>query len=220
MMTRHKWDMLAAFAGLMSVFMFFGAWFVYGSGPTTADTPASILEFFSNNYDRVVWSMFIQGLGALAMIWFMAALMVAMREAGEDLLALAAGLGFAVALALGSAATIMRSGIAFISVGDVSPDTVTVIFYLGSVIDTSQNVISAGFFLPVAIAVLRTRFIAAWWGWASILAGVWAIASATALDHTGFWSPQGAGFLNLVFYILWVGGTSVLLMNKMRREQA
>lgn len=219
-MSRHKWDMLAAFAGLMSVFMFFGAWFVYGSGPTTADTPASILEFFSNNYDRVVWSMFIQGLGALAMIWFMAALMVAMREAGEDLLALAAGLGFAVALALGSAATIMRSGIAFISVGDVSPDTVTVIFYLGSVIDTSQNVISAGFFLPVAIAVLRTRFIAAWWGWASILAGVWAIASATALDHTGFWSPQGAGFLNLVFYILWVGGTSVLLMNKMRREQA
>jgi len=220
MMTRQKWDMLAAFAGLMSVFMFFGAWFVYGTGPSTADAPADILRFFANNYDRVVWSMFIQGLGALAMIWFMAALMVAMRDVGEDLLSLAAGLAFAVALALGSAATIMRSGIAFISVGDVSPDTVAVIFYLGSVLDTSQNIISAGFFLPVAVAVLRTRFIAGWWGWASVVAGLWAIASATPLDHSGFWSPQGAGFLNLVFYILWVGGTSVLLMKRIRQEQA
>ena len=118
-MKKETWDWLAAFAGLMSVFLIFIGWLAYGGGPTVADTPATILEFFANNYDHVISSMFIQGLSALAMVWFMAALIIAMREAQEQLLAIAAGLSFAVALTLGSAATIMRSGIAFISIGDV-----------------------------------------------------------------------------------------------------
>lgn len=219
-MKKELWDRFAATAGLMSVFLIFLGWLVYGGGPTVADAPAAILEFFANNYDRVIWSMFLQGLSALAMIWFMAALIITMLDAQEQLLAIAAGLSFAVALALGSAATIMRSGIAFISVGDVSPDTVTVIFYLGSVIDTCQNIFSAGFFLTVAVAVLRTRFIPAWWGWISIAAGFWAVATTTALNHTGFWSPNQAGFLNLVFYVLWVGGTSILLMKRIHKGTA
>ncbi len=219
-MRKETWDQYAAIAGLISVFLFFAGWLVYGNGPTVADDPKTILGFFAGNHDRVIWSMFIQGLGSLAMIWFMAALVMAMRDVDETILAVAAGLSFAVALALGSAATIMRSGIAFISIGDVSPDTVAVIFHLGSVIDTGQNIISAGFFLPVALAALRTRFIPAWWGWASIAAGLWAVASATALNHSGFWSPNKAGFLNLVFYIVWVGGTSILLMRRMRKSIA
>ncbi len=216
-MRKDTWDQCAAIAGLMSVFLFFAGWFIYGNGPTVADDPGSILRFFTDNHDRVILSMFVQGLGALAMIWFMAALVMAMRDADEMILAVTAGLSFAVALALGSAATIMRSGIAFISIGDTSPDTVAVIFHLGSVIDTGQNIISAGFFLPVAIAALRTRFIPAWWGWVSIAVGLWAVASTTALNHSGFWSPNKAGFLNVVFYVVWVGGTSILLMKHMRK---
>lgn len=217
-MEKAKWNRSAAIAGLLSVLLFFAAWFTYGNGPTVADDPGVILGFFTDNHDRVIWSMFIQGIGSLAMLWFMAALVMAMRDAGETMLAVAAGLSFAVALSLGSAATIMRSGIAFISIGDISPDTVAVIFHLGSVIDTGQNMISAGFFLPVAIAALRSRFIPAWWGWVSIAAGLWAVASTTALNHTGFWSPGQAGFLNLVFYVVWVGGTSILLLKRMRED--
>jgi hypothetical protein len=196
--------------------LFIAGWLIYGNGPTVADDPRLILRFFTDNHDRVIWSMFVQGLGSLAMIWFMAALVIAMLDAREHLLATAAGLSFAVALALGSAATIMRSGLAFISIGDITPDTVAVIFHLGSVIDTGQNMLSAGFFLTVAAAALRTRFIPAWWGWVSIAAGLWAVVSTTALHHDGFWSPHGAGFLNLVFYIAWVGGTSILLLKRKR----
>ncbi|MDH3527444.1 MAG: hypothetical protein OEM43_08090 [Gammaproteobacteria bacterium] len=219
-MTREMWDRLAAAGGLMSVVLFVIGWLIYGNGPTVADDPGAILRFFADNHARVIWSMFVQGLGTLAMIWFMSALVMAMLDAREPLLAVAAGMSFVVALALGSAATIMRSGLAFISIGDISPDTVAVIFHLGSVIDTGQNIISAGFFLPVAVAALRTRFIPAWWGRVSLVAGLWAVASTTALNHGGFWSPHGAGFLNLVFYIVWVGGTSILLINRMRISAA
>jgi hypothetical protein len=158
--------------------------------------------------------MFAQGIGALAMIWFMAVLVLVMIDENESTLALIAAFSFAIALTLGSAATIMRSGLAFISVGDISPDTAALIFYLGSVIDTCQNVFSAGFFLTVALAALRTGFVPAFWGWVSIVAGLYAVVTTTALDHSGFWSPHQAGFLNLVFYILWVGGTSFLLMKR------
>jgi hypothetical protein len=188
-MTKDTWSRAGAGAGLLSVFLFFAGWFIYGSGPTVADAPETILDFFTNNHDRVIWSMFVQGLGALAMIWFMAALVMAMQDVKETVFAVAAALAFAVALALGSAATIMRSGIAFISVGDISADTVALIFYLGSVIDTGQNMIS-------------------------VAAGLWAVASTTALNHSGFWSPHEAGFLNLVFYVVWVGGTSILLLKR------
>jgi hypothetical protein len=219
-MRKETWDRLAAAAGLMSVLLFLAGWLIYGNGPTVADDPGVILGFFADNHDRVIWSMFVQGLGTLAMIWFMAALVMAMQEAREPLLAVAAGLSFVVALALGSAATIMRSGLAFISIGDIAPDTVAVIFHLGSVIDTGQNMLSAGFFLTVAVAAFRTRFIPAWWGWVSLVAGLWAVASTTALNHVGFWSPHGAGFLNLVFYLAWVGGTSILLLMRMRNSAA
>lgn len=215
-MENNSWDRLAAAGGLMSVVLFLAGWLIYGNGPTVADDPAAILRFFADNHDRVIWSMFVQGLGSLALIWFMAALVMAMLETREPLLAAAAGLSFAVALALGSAATIMRSGLAFISIGDIAPDTAAVIYHLGSVIDTGQNIFSAGFFLPVAIAALRTRFIPAWWGWVSIVVALWAVVSTTALNHVGFWTPQGAGFLNLVFYIAWVGGTSILLIMRKR----
>jgi hypothetical protein len=219
-MRKETWNRFPAIAGLTSVFLFFAGWLVFGNGPTVADTPEVILAFFADHHDRVIWSMFVQGLGSLAMIWFMAALVMNMRDAGETILAVTAGLAFAVALALGSAATIMRSGIAFISIGAISPDAVAVIFHLGSVIDTGQNMISAGFFLPVAIAALRTRFIPAWWGWVSLAAGLFAVASTTALNHSGFWSPNKAGFLNLAFYVVWVGGTSILLLQRLRRMTA
>ena len=204
----------AGLAGLASVVLFFIGWFIYGSSPTVADEPAAILKFFTESHDQVIWSMFAQGIGALAMIWFMAVLVLVMIDENEAIPALIATLSFAIALTLGSAATIMRSGLAFISVGDISPDTVAVIFYLGSVIDTCQNIFSAGFFLAVGYSALCSGFLTVMWGWVSILAGLYAIATTTALDHSGFWSPHQAGFLNLVFYIIWVGGTSVLLMKR------
>jgi len=210
-------DIIAASGGMISLVFIVLGWLIYGSGPTVADSPDTILDFFLNSHDEVIWSMFVQGLGVLAMIWFMAALTTFLRDAGEAVMADAVFISFAVALALGSAATIMRSGIAFISAAEATADTAATIFYLGSVLDTGQNMISAGFFLAFAIAVLRSGCLPSGWGWLSVIAGLYAVASTTALNQTGFWSPHAAGFLNLVFYVIWLGGTSFLLVKRMRQ---
>jgi hypothetical protein len=210
-------DVFAASGGMISLVFIVIGWFIYGAGPTVADSPDTILEFFVSSHDNVIWSMFVQGLGVLSMIWFMAALTTFLRDAGETVMAYAMAISFAVALALGSTATIMRSGIAFVSAAEATAGTVATIFYLGSVLDTGQNMISAGFFFAFAIAVLRSGCLPAGWGWLSVIAGLYAVASTTALNQTGFWSPHGAGFLNLVFYVIWLGGVSFLLVKRIRQ---
>jgi hypothetical protein len=219
-MNKETWYRIAAAGGLISLVLVLIGWFIHGKGPSAGDEAGIILSFFVENRERVLWALLVQGLGVLAMIWFMSALALEMRDAGEVLLAVSTGLTLILALALGSASTMMRMGVAFVVAGGADPQTVAAIFRLGHILDTSQNIISAGFYVTVALAAIRTGFIPAWWGWVSLAAGLWAVVSTTAWNLVGFWSPQGAGFLNLVFYIVWVGGTSILLLMKTRERPA
>ena len=219
-MSKEAWDRLAAAAGLISVAVFLVAGLIYGSPPNVDEDAASVVAFFTDNRDQVLWAVFLQGFGVLALIWFMAALIEAMRSAGELLLAIAAGLAFALALALGSFATLTRAGLAFTVAEEADPGTVAGLFHLSMLVDTAQNIVSAGFYLPVAVVVLRTSFIPKWWGWVSAVAGVWAIVSATAWGRDGFWSPDGAGFISFVVYVVWVGVTSILLLMRKRESTA
>lgn len=210
-MTRAMWDRLAAAAGMISVAFFVVAAFVYGDAPNVSDSAETIARFYADNSDRVLWAVFLQGFGVLALIWFTAAFMSAMKDAGEARLASAFGISFAVALMLGSVAALLRASLAFTIAEDANPETVRAFFDMGALVDTSQNVISAGIFLAAAGAVIRTKFLPVWWGWVSVAAAVWAMASATAWNRDGFWSPDGAGYVNFVVYVAWVGISSGLL---------
>lgn len=205
---------VAASAGILSVVFFVVGGLIYGNGPTVGDEPAAVVAFFTENRSDVLWAMFVQGFAVLGLVYFMAALMIAMRDAGEPILAMAGGLAFAVALTLGSAATMMRGGLAFIIVDDVAPGAVVSIFHLGQIIDTAQNMVSAGFYFPIALAILRTKFLPGWWGSTTLVLAILAVISTTAWNHEGFWTPDGAGFANLLCYIAWVGITSFLLVRR------
>lgn len=217
MIRAEQSDRLAASSGLISAILFVVGGLIYGAGPRIGDDAITITAFFTDSHDRVLWAMFVQGIAVVALIWFMAALVAAMRACNERVLGLFAAMAFVVALTLGSAGTMMRSGLSFMIVGDVEPGAVAAIFHLGLILDTSQNVVSAGFYLPIALAVLRTGFIPRWWGWITALAGIYAVISTTAWQTSGFWTPDGAGFVNLVAYIAWVAITSFLLMSRMPR---
>ena len=219
-MSKETWDRLAAGAGLFSVAIFVVAGLIYGNPPNVDEQAAAVVEFFTDNRDQVLWAVFLQGFGVLALIWFMAALIMAMRAAGELLLAIAAGLAFALALALGSFATLIRAGLAFTVADDADSGTVAGLFHFSALVDTSQNIVSAGFYLPVAVVVLRTGFLPRWWGWVSAIVGAWAVVSATAWSRDGFWSPDGAGFITFGIYVVWVGATSVLLLLRTRQSAA
>lgn len=217
-MTNATWDRLAAAGGMISLVFFVIAAFVYGNPPNVDAEPAAIATFFADNRDQVLWAVFLQGFGVLAMIWFIAALVTAIRDAGQARLATTTVICFAVALALGSVASLMRASLAFTLAEDADPGIVAAFFQTAALTDTSQNMVSAGIYVAVAAAVIRTKLIPAWWGWLSAIAALFAVASSTAWNRDGFWSPDGAGYANFIVYVVWIGVTSLLLTLAMRER--
>jgi hypothetical protein len=219
-MDKAMWDKLAAAGGVVGVVLFVIAGIVIGKMPETDDPASGVTGFFQDNRDQMLWGIFIQGLGVLAVIWFVAALGATMRNAGEGRLASALQIAFAITFAIGGMAAISRGALAFSVADDGDPQTVQSLYQTAGYMDTVSGVLGSGIFLALAGAVLRTRFLVSWWGWVSAAAGLWAIVSSTAWNRDGLWSPDQAGFVTFIVFLVWTAGTSILLTLKMREAPA
>jgi len=215
-MDKARWDTLAAAGGIVGVALFVVAIILYGSPPTVDDDAQAVADFFADNRDRVLWAVFLQGLGVLAILWFVAALVHAMREAGESRLAAAAFGSFLLVFSIGAVAALTRSTLAY-SVADEGPDLVLPLYHLAVLIDVVGGLLIAGLYAAVGAASLRAGLFPRWWGWVSGLAAVWAIVNATAWARDGFWSPTGGGALiGFGVFLLWILVTSILLTMRAR----
>ena len=219
-MDKAMWDRIAAAGGIIGVVLFVVAILIMGQPPEIGDDAATVVDFFQDNRDQVLWGGFIQGLGVIAIIWFIGALGAAMRDAGEGRLAAVMGIAFAITVSIGAVAALSRASLAFAIAEDADPGIVLALFQMGGYMDTTSNLISAGFYLAVGGAVVRTGLVASWWGWVSSLVGLWAIVSSTAWARDGFWSPDGAGMISFIVFLAWVLITSILLTMKMRGSAA
>lgn len=210
-MDKAMWDKLAAAGGIIGAVLFVLSIIIMGQPPEVGDDATTVVNFFADNSDKVLWSIFLQGLAVLAVLWFMAALLTAMRDAGEVRLATAAALSFAIVFAIGGVAALSRGALAFSLAEDADPGVVLGFYRMSVYLDTAGNVIGAGFFLAVGGACVRSKILPAWWGWVSTLAGLWLIVGATAWKTDGFWSPDQAGFVSFAVFLGWLLVTSILL---------
>jgi len=210
-MDKQMWDKLAAAGGIVGVAFFIVAAIVYGSPPMVDDSAQSVTDFFADRRDRVLWSVFLQGLGVLAFLWFVAALVTRMRDAGESRLAAAAFGSFLLVFSVGSVAALTRASLAY-SIADEGSDLVLPLYHLTVVFDVMGGLLIAGLWAAVAGASLRTGIFPRWWGWLSAVAALWAVIGATAWGRDGFWSPTGgASFIGFGVFAVWLLVTSILL---------
>ena len=215
-MDTARWDKLAAAGGIVGVVLFIVAGIVYGSPPGVDDDASSVASFFADHRDRVLCTVFLQGLGVLAILWFLGALVQAMRDAGEARLATAAFGSFLLAFSLGSTAALARATLAY-SIADEGADLVLPLYHLSVVVDVFASLLGAGLFAAVAGATLRAGIFARWWGWLSALAALLSVLSATAWARDGFWSPTGGlSFVGFGVFLVWMLVTSILLTMKLR----
>ena len=213
-MDKARWDKLAAAGGIVGVVLFIVGIAIMGSPPAVDEDAQTVAEFFSDNRDQVLWGVFIQGLGVLALLWFVAALATTMREAGEARLAAAAFGSFLLAFAMGGVAAMARATLAY-SVADEGPDLVLPLYHLTVLTEIFTGLLAAGLFAAVCGATLRTGLFPRWWGWLSGLAALWAIVSSTAWGRDGAWSPTGEGtFVGVVVFLAWMVVTSSLLVRR------
>ena len=218
-MDKAMWDRIAAAGGIIGVALFVVAIVIMGQPPEIGDDAATVVDFFQDNRDQVLWGGFIQGLGVIAIIWFIGALGAAMRDAGEGRLAAVMGIAFAITVSIGAVAALSREALAFSLAEEADPGIVHSIYQLTGFMDTSSNVLAGAVYLAVGGAVIRTGLVATWWGWVSTVAALWAIVSATAWGRDGFWSPDQAGFASFVVFLVWALVTSVLLTMKAGRAE-
>ena len=219
-MDKARWDTLAAAGGIAGVVLFIVAGVLYGSPPGVDDDAQSVASFFSDNRGQVLTAIFLQGLGVLAILWFVAALVTAMRDAGESRLAAAAFGAFLLAFSIGGTAAIARATLAY-SIADEGSDVVLPLYHVTVVFDVFVNILGAGLFLAGGGAALRTGLFARWWAWLSVVAGLLLIVGATAWARDGFWSPTGGvSFICFIVFLVWTLVTSVLLTMKTREAPA
>lgn len=217
-MDQARWDRLAAAGGIVGVLLFVVAAFLYGTPPAVDEDAASVGEFFADNRDRVLWAVFLQGLGVLALLWFAGALVAEMRRAGEDRLATAAFGSFLLVFSVGATAALTRASLAY-SIADEGGDVVLPLYHLAALFDVVGGILVAGLWIAVAGASLRTGLFPRWWGWASAVAGLWAIVNATAWARDGFWSPTGGvAFIGFLVFLVWFLVSSVLLTMRVREQ--
>lgn len=215
-MDKARWDKLAAAGGIIGVALFIVAGILYGSPPGVDEDAQSVTDFFADNRSQVLTAVFLQGLGVLAILWFVAALVTAMRDAGESRLAAAAFGSFLLAFSIGGVAAISRATLAY-SIADEGSDLVLPLYHLTVVFDVFVNVLGAGLFLAVGGATLRTGLFARWWGWLSLVAGLLLLVGATAWARDGFWSPTGgAAWITFIVFLVWMVVTSALLTMRTR----
>lgn len=213
-MDKARWDKIAAAGGIVGVALFVIAGFMYGSPPGVEEDAQSVADFFAEDGGQVLGSVFLQGLGVLAILWFVAALTDAMREAGEARLAAAAFGSFLLAFSIGATAALTRSALAY-SIADEGSDLVLPLYQLSVVFDVFASILGAGLFLAVGGAALRSGLFPRWWGWLSGLAGLWQIVAATAWARDGFWSPTGGvSWIAFIVLLAWLLVTSVLLLRR------
>ena len=210
-MDKARWDTFAAACGIVGVVLFVLGLFILGKPPDLGDDARTVANFYIVNRGPILWSLWFQGLGVLAFIWFIAALGAAMRGAGEERLAAAMGLTFAIIFAIGAVSAITRGALGFRIAEEVDSGVTLALYHLTAYMDTVSSVIGAGLYAAVAGAAIRSRFLPQWWGWLSGLAALWAVISSTAWSRDGFWSADGAGLLGFIVFLVWAGVTSILL---------
>ncbi|HEV8682045.1 MAG TPA: hypothetical protein VGS09_04605 [Actinomycetota bacterium] len=209
-MTR-SWDRLAAAGGLLGVALSLGGFAVIAASGFAAQPGASTQDI-SRILDEgsagvAVAGIYIDTLGSLFFILFIARLWAALRQAegqpawlsvaafGSGILMVVAGLGDKIAY----------YGIVLAADSDLSAEAVAPLYYIVAGSFLLFQTFGGLFLLTTGAAVLRTGALVRWLGWAGVVVGGAAIALGAV---------PGPGMLVFPFFVLTVAALSVALLRR------
>jgi hypothetical protein len=201
-------------AGIVFVILIVVAALIGGSPPKPTDGALKIGSFFRDNQDALKVGSYLNGLAAVAFLWFLGALWAHLRRAEGtagrvSVIALVGGIG-TLALAF------VGNGIsAFVAlyVDDLGP-TGTKAFYLLAVVFLAfASFTLAVFVAAVSVLILRYRFVERWLGWiGAALALLWLVAGVgVADDNTAIFT---VGFIAFLIWVVWILILAVLLLTR------
>jgi hypothetical protein len=210
--TSSSWQRRAAAAGIAFVVLGVGSSVITGAPPASDASTAKVTAYFHQHSGAIKLSLWLAGIGIMALLWWLGALwrMLSRAENDRPRLTVVAciGLGSALALAVGSgsftAAGAQR-------VGDIG-DGVQLLYTLSLIF-----LAGAGFGLSVFLAAactlnVKTKVFPAWTNVPGIVAAV-AFAAGTVAVTT---DANAVNLLNqgaFLVWCVWIVGVSVAMWN-------
>lgn len=219
-MDKAWWDRWSPASGIIVVVLLIVGFVVLGDFPTAADTPDDFATFYQEERGRVLAGTVTLGLAFYAFFFWVAAVAGRVRSVGEPRLTAAIVAGGTAFAAMILAVLGMHAAIAHMVAEEVNPEVVKGLDTLITGVDVMSGLPLAAFAFAFGVAVLRSRFLDGWIGYASLLGALIFVLSATTWARDGFWSPYGAFTWAVVaVFALWVLAVSALLISRPPADQ-
>jgi hypothetical protein len=211
-MDETTWERYGLGAGILFVVLVVVAALIGGSPPKPSDGIAKIASFFRDNQDALKIGSYLNGLAAVAFLWFLGALWARLRraEGSGSRVSVVALVGGIAALALAFVGNGINAFLA-LYVGDLGPSGTKAFYLLGVIFLAFASFALAVFVSAVSVLILRHRFVEAWLGWTGeALALLWLVAGVgVADDNTAIFT---VGFIAFLIWAVWILVLVVLLL--------
>ena len=205
---------ITAAAGILGVILLVVGQALVLNAPTIDSSASEIRTWSADNISLVLTAVFLLAAGFTIQLVFWVGLREVLRGSnpGTGLLSTAGLFGAALLTAVGLAGFASSGVLAFDAsrIGDDSARLLNDLTFISVNLSSIATALALGAF---AAAILRSRSMPAWLGWAAAVTAVVHLISGGAFARSGLLSPQGIGiYVAPVLYYLWVVVSSVILL--------
>jgi hypothetical protein len=205
-MDEKQWERWGALGGVVFVVLVVVSAVIGGSPPKPTDSALKIAKYFRDNQDALKIGSYLNGIGLVVFLWFLATLFGRLRraEGGSGRVSGIALTGAVVALTIATVANGITAYAVLHPLGSASSFQVaTILFgYAGFAI--------AVFVAATSIVVLRTSLLPRWLGWiGAVVALLWLVGAAAVSTEND--TINGIGFVVFLLWAIWLLVVSALL---------
>jgi len=211
------WERYGLAAGIAFVVLVVVAALIGGTPPKPTDSGAKIVSYFRDNQNALKVGAYLNGLAAVAFLWFLGSLWTRLRRAevtGSRLsvIALAGGIASLVFAAIAS------GSVAFVAlyVGDLGAGVAQVFYLFATVILALSAFALAVFTSATSVMILRYPIVEKFLGWAGEgIAVLWLVAGIGVADNNTAIHTVG-----LIAFLVWAGWILILTVLLLTRDLA
>ena len=217
-----NWERVAAATGIVFVVSWVLAALVMGSPAGYSDSGASIVTWLQENRKEILVGTILQGMAAVAFLWYLAALAARVREGGEPRLgATLFGAGLTV-VGISSICSLTTASLAYGIEQNTDAAIVKTLYDLSLAGAVIIGWSAAALALATAVAALRSNIFPSWFGWVSAAGAAWFVLGGLSWARDGFFAVDGgATMIGLVVFLAWtLLGSALLVQHASATEPA